>query len=68
MNKEKHEYLSEELTKEEKIEIIMKYYSKDAIFNWMLENEFMDGTEPKNSLKNYIEAHIDELWDQLICN
>ena len=52
MAKEKHEYLNEELTQEEKIEIVMKYYSKDAIFNWMIENEFMNGTEPKNSLKN----------------
>ena len=68
MNKEKHEYLSEELTKEEKIEIIMKYYNKDAIFNWMLENEFMNGTESRKSLKNYVEIYIDELWSQIITN
>ena len=68
MTKEKHEDLNEELTNEEKIEIIMKYYSKDAIFNWMLKYEFMDGTEPKSSLKNYVETYIDELWEQVICN
>ncbi len=68
MNREKHEDLSEELTKEEKIEIIMKYYSKDAIFDWMLENDFMNGTESRGSLKNYVEIYIDELWDQIITN
>lgn len=68
MDKIKHDLITEELTKQEKIEIITKYYSKESIFDWMLDNEIMDGTESQNTLKFYILEHIDELWDQIITN
>ena len=68
MAKIKHDLITEEFTKTEKIEIIMKYYTKESIFYWMVDHEFMDGTESQSALKFYIEKYLDELWDQIITN
>jgi len=61
--KEKHENIEEGLTNDEKKKIIFGYFSREAIFEWMLENEFMDGTEPQSALKKKVDEHIDELWE-----
>ncbi len=66
--KEKHESIEEGLTNDEKQKVIFGLFSKEAIFEWMLGNEFMDGTEPQSALKRKVGEHIDELWEEVACS
>lgn len=66
--KEKHESIEEGLTNDEKRKIILSYFSEEAIFEWMLKNEFMDGTESQSTLKRKVGEHIDELWEEVVCS
>jgi hypothetical protein len=66
--REKHKIIGERLTNDEKKKIILGYFSEAAILIWMLDNEFMDGTEPRSAIKRKVGEHIDELWEEVACS
>lgn len=66
--REKHKTIGERLTNDEKKKIILGYFSEAAILIWMLENDFMDGTEPQSALRRKVSEHVDELWEEVVCS